>query len=520
VKDGPVTRRLLRGGVVRTPAHPHATALAVERDTVVWVGDEAGADRFAGDATLTVDLAGALVTPAFVDSHVHLAATGLAAAGVRLHGVRSRAGALDLVAAAARSRPPVLRGGGWDETLWDDPRPLTRSELDAVTDGLPVYLARVDVHSAVVSSALADRSPGITSSTGWTADGRVERDAHHAARRGADSLTTASMRADAIAAALREAAAQGIGCVHEIGAPHLSQHEDFATIAAIAHREPVPLVLGYWGELGAYETAHELGVLGLAGDLCVDGSIGSHTSALRDPYADRDTTGHAYLSVDQLREHLVGCTRRGLQAGFHVIGDRANDLARAALQGAAHEVGHDAMRAAGHRMEHVEMPDAAAVSVLADLGVHASVQPAFDAAWGGSEGLYARRLGIERAAMMNPLRSLHGAGVGLAFGSDSPVTPLAPWHGVRAAVQHRTPEQRLTMDQALSAHTAGGWAAAGRIGAGTLVAGSAATYAVWQVASGFSSDRLPRLQEALPQCVATVVAGRTIFAEGGFSPDD
>lgn len=516
-----MTRALLRNGVVYTPAHPRATALAVHDHEIVWVGDEAGADGLAGEADVTVNLAGALVTPAFVDSHVHLASTGLAAAGVRLHGVRSRSRALEMVAAAARSRPAVLRGVGWDESLWDDPRPLTRAELDAASDGLPVYLARVDVHSAVVSSALAERSPGITEAVGWSADGRVERDAHHVARKGADRLTTASMREDAIATGLRTAAARGIGCVHEIGAPHLSQAGDFASIDRIAAREPVPAVARYWGELGAYDTARELGVLGLAGDLCVDGSIGSHTSAMREPYADRATTGHAYLSMEQLREHVVGCTRRGLQAGFHVIGDRANDLVREALQGAAAEVGRAALRAAGHRMEHVEMPDAAGLAVMGDLGVRASVQPAFDAEWGGSDGVYARRLGVERAVAMNPFRSMAAAGIRLAFGSDSPVTPLAPWRGVRAAVHHRTPAERLAISQAFDAHTAGGWAAAGRGGAGRLVIGAPATYAVWSVPAGLGPERLPLLDwDDEPRCTATVVDGRTIFAYGGFSQEN
>jgi hypothetical protein len=514
VKDGRVTRTLLRAGTVRTPAHPHATALAVDGATIAWIGDEAGADGLAGDADVVVHLQDALVTPAFVDSHVHLAATGLAAAGVRLHGLRSRSHALELVASAARSRPPVLRGGGWDETLWDDPRPLTRAELDAATGGLPVYLARVDVHSAVVSSALADRSPGITEAVGWAPDGRVERDAHHVARRGADTLTTASMREDAIAAALREAATQGIGCVHEIGAPHLSRPEDFATIDRIAAREAVPVVARYWGELGAYDIARELGVLGLAGDLCVDGSIGSHTSAVRESYADRDTVGHAYLSVEQLTEHLVGCTERGLQGGFHVIGDRANDMVREALQGAAARLGQEALRGASHRMEHVEMPDAAALAVLADLGVRASVQPAFDAAWGGPTGLYARRLGAQRAVAMNPLRSMLDAGVGLAFGSDSPVTPLAPWHGVRAAVSHSTPSQRIHPGEAFDAHTRGGWRAARRPGEGRLVVGAPATCALWRVPGDLGADGLPTLDEdaAMPVCEQTWVRGRTIFS--------
>ena len=309
--------------------------------------------------------------------------------------------------------------------------------------------------------------------------------------------------------------------VSEIGAPHLSQQGDFASIDRIAAREPVPSVARYWGELGAFDTARELGVLGLAGDLCVDGSIGSHTSAMREPYADRATTGHAYLTVEELRAHVVGCTRHGLQAGFHVIGDRANDLVREALHGAAEEVGRAAIRAAGHRMEHLEMPDAAGLALLADLGVSASVQPAFDAEWGGPDGVYARRLGIERAVAMNPFRSMVDAGLRLAFGSDSPVTPLAPWAGVRAAATHRTPAQRLTVHEAFDAHTAGGWAVAGRPGAGRLVIGAPATYAVWDVPAGLGPEGLPRSDEAdEPRCTSTVVAGRTIFASTRLSQED
>jgi hypothetical protein len=235
---------------------------------------------------------------------------------------------------------------------------------------------------------------------------------------------------------------------------------------------------------------------------------------LREPYADRDTVGHAYLSVEQLTEHLVGCTERGLQGGFHVIGDRANDMVREALQGAAARLGQEALRGASHRMEHVEMPDAAALAVLADLGVRASVQPAFDAAWGGPTGLYARRLGAQRAVAMNPLRSMLDAGVGLAFGSDSPVTPLAPWHGVRAAVSHSTPSQRIHPGEAFDAHTRGGWRAARRPGEGRLVVGAPATCALWRVPGDLGADGLPTLDEdaAMPVCEQTWVRGRTIFS--------
>ena len=78
--------------------------------------------------------------------------------------------------------------------------------------------------------------------------------------------------------------------------------------------------------------AREVGAAGLAGDLCIDGAIGSRTAAVAQPYADADTHGARYLSDDEIREHLVECTRAGLQAGFHCIGD---DAVAAAVGGIA-----------------------------------------------------------------------------------------------------------------------------------------------------------------------------------------
>jgi hypothetical protein len=269
-------------------------------------------------------------------------------------------------------------------------------------------------------------------------------------------------RRDAIGTALQAAAGAGIGAIHEIGAPHLSRTEDFAAIAELGAERPGPSVVRYWGQLGAVDTARELGCRGAAGDLCVDGAFGSRTAALTSPYADADTSGYLYLDVAEIRDHVVACTNAGLQAGFHCIGDRAVGVTLDGFVQAASIVGVPALRAARHRLEHVELIDAAGIETLARLGVTASVQPAFDAAWGGSSDMYAARLGAERAASTNPFRSLADAGVDLAFGSDTPVTALDPWGSVRAAAWHRTPRFRLTPAEAFGAHTRGGWRAAGR----------------------------------------------------------
>ena len=89
-------------------------------------------------------------------------------------------------------------------------------------------------------------------------------------------------------------------------------------------------------------------------------------------------------------------------------------------------------------------------------GMVASVQPAFDALWGGAAGMYAARLGRERVPGTNPFAAMASAGVRLALGSDSPVTPFDPWAAVRAAVEHHEPGHRLDVATALAAHTVGG----------------------------------------------------------------
>ena len=208
----------------------------------------------------------------------------------------------------------------------------------------------------------------------------------------------------------------------------------------------MPEVLPYWGQLAASaDDARSIldglgaSVRGLAGDLNIDGSIGSRTAALRDDYTDAPgERGSLYLSVDEAAAHLAACSVLGIQAGFHIIGDAGLDAALDALDRAAAEVGEQRVRAAGHRFEHVEMADADAIGRLAKHSVTVSVQPGFDAVWGGPGRLYQERLGYRERAM-NAFASFYAAGVPICFGSDSPVTPLNPWASVRACLAAQQP---------------------------------------------------------------------------------
>ena len=510
---------LFRRGRVRTPDRPDATAFVVVDGRVAWVGDETGADGHADVVDDVVDLDGALVLPAFVDAHAHLSHTGMGLRGVDLAGTTSTTEALRAIEDAVRrhgGRP--LFALNWQEHDWAEDRALTAAELDRAAFGGVVYASRIDGHSAVVSSALAMIS-GADRLDGWLGDGLVARDAKNAARAAFDAARSADQRRDDIEDALRVAAARGIATVHECGGPLLTSAGDFADVLELGRRPDLPRTVGYWAEaVTDPEQARALvalhGAAGLGGDLNIDGSIGSHTAHLREPYTDDPGChGTAYRSSADVRDHVAACAVAGIQSGFHVIGDAGMDTVLEGYEAAADLVGLDVVRATRPRLEHAEMVDADGIARMARLGMVASVQPAFDAFWGGAAGMYEVRLGRARVPGTNPFAAMAAAGVRLAFGSDSPVTAFDPWTALRAAVEHHEAAQRLDVASALAAHTTGGHEAAREDGGGVLRVGGPATFAVWD-AQTLADDGLPdvRTGSTLPACRLTVRDGVVLAA--------
>ena len=538
----PARSTLYRNGVIHSSADPFAQAILVDDGVVAWLGTDDTAAGLAARADRVIDLDGALVTPGFVDAHAHVLESGLSTDSVDLTsaaGVHSPADALAALHEEARrlartdpSGEQVLLAYGWDEQAWPEQRTFTRADLDAVGGGRPVYAARVDVHSAVVSTAMAtragiERDPRWTgtglSGSGWSdtpADtGLITAELHHIVRDTAHTLSP-ERRTRLYRETLAAWAARGIVSVHEMSGPHLDTRAGLAelyammsgSVTADALSGPdtrgLPHLVAYRGEL--CETADDARTLlaelpfltGIGGDLNVDGSLGSRTAALRSPYADlpldpatgsftgaltnADGTpwaGNLYLTAEQIANHLSAVQAAGLHAAFHVIGDRAMDEMLFGLRAAAQRAGESAVRSAHHRIEHGLFVDATALAALLLHGVSLSAQPAFEPAFGGRKGVYTTRLGAMRAGSLMPFADLAQAGVPLAFGSDTPVTPVDPWQGVRAAISHDDPNQRISASAAFRAHTRGGWRVAGldHTGAGQLRVGAPAHLAVWRV---------------------------------------
>jgi predicted amidohydrolase YtcJ len=524
---------LLLNGRVHSPAMPDASAMAVRDGVVAWLGsDDVGRAQYP-DAEI-VDLDGAFVAPAFVDSHVHLTATGLTLTGLDLRQTTSLRHCMQLLGEYARAHPDgAVWGHGWDESGWPERTPPSTADVDEAVGGRAAYLARVDVHSAAASTALRRLAPGLAEANGFSAQQPLSGDAHHLVRAAARDGLDAGQRRNAQQAALDAAAALGIVAVHECAGPEIGGLSDWHEVRGIGHGVEV---VGYWGEavssaVEARELIERTGARGLAGDLFVDGALGSRTAWLQQPYTDAlNCCGNAYLDTDAITAHLRACTEAGITAGFHVIGDAAVGAVVDAFERVVEEFGAPAVARCGHRLEHLEMVTGEQALRLGAWGVLASMQPNFDALWGGEHGMYAQRLGTGRARSLNPFALLASQGVPLAFGSDSPVTSMNPWATVRAAIHHQTRGSALSTRAAFAAATRGAWRAAGlRDGVtGTLVPGAPASYAIWEAdelevsapadaVQRWSTDTrsrvpaLPRLDDALPLCRQTVHRGVTIY---------
>jgi predicted amidohydrolase YtcJ len=496
-----VADRVITLGHARIDAH----AVVVRGSRVVWVGDDPAQ---APPHQYRHDLPGTVIGPAFVDAHAHLTPTGLARTGLDLTEVRSGAELLQTLAVyAAQHTGRVIWGHGFDPHRFPDALP-TPDQLAEVTRGRAVYLSRIDGHASLVdretlSAAPLARARGAERDASGQVTGLLRREANHIVRRWAVGAMDDAELDDARRAAARHTAALGIGSVHEMNGPDIMGLDDFD--AWLAGEWPVEIV-PYWGDLDL-TVAVERDLRQAGGDVFLDGSLGAHTAALCEPYADLPGhRGDLELDDSTLTEWFLEATQVGLQVGVHAIGDEALRQVvrcwRAAEARLPHHLG-DAIVRLRHRIEHAEVLPTDLYDDLADLGLVVSAQPAFEGLWGGPGGMYEARLGPERAAATNAYRALADRGIGIAFGSDANVTPMDPWGTVHAAEHRRHPEHAVSRLEAVSMSTLGGRHAARQDRyAGVVRAGMRADLAA------FEGDPYAADDPRGARCVLTLVHGR------------
>lgn len=426
-------------------------ALVVGNDGRVLSLDARDAERDA----VRRDLGGATVLPAFADCHVHLTDTGYFL-GARDLGA---AASYDEFCAAVARVPDdagIVFAGQYDESRWNgggraDAAPLERSHA-----ARRAMLVRVDGHSCLVNRstlewlALPAGTQGVERDADGAATGRLTLDANWIAQRRFLAAMPLQERREAERRAVELALSRGALHLHAqlYGFARDEYATEIASLRALPARiypkvcETDPLL------------AVELGLPYVGGDVFVDGSIGSRTAAMREPYADAPTSGSLHLTHEELARFFSECEHLGIGAGVHAIGDAAIDLCVTTWEGVLH--GSPSRTGARHFIEHFECASPEHVGACARMGIALSMQPLFDAQWGGVGGMYERRLGAERMRSMNAFGSVARAGALLCGGDDAPVCPLDPLAGMQACLDHHERKERLTPHEALAAYTING----------------------------------------------------------------
>lgn len=431
-------------------AHPRAAALLVDDGKIVRVLDDARPAGLAKDVHV-IDLHNGAVVPGLHDCHAHLADTGLLAGD---HNLSECPTVESMLRRIETLTDPWLYAGNFEEERIAERRPPSRKELDSVSPGRPVLLTRVDGHSCVVNSVAlkaleVEQLEGVERDAEGQPTGRLFVAANYAAQNGFFRKLDAQTYRKAEARGAQIALAAGITTLHNVlvGDDPLEELETIyrANAALPIHVIPKSCTT-------SVAKVKKLGARVFGGDIFVDGSIGSRTAAMTRDYCDRPgQLGRLYLNRDQLFDLFDEAAEAGRSCGVHAIGDRAIDEAIAAWERVMQKRGtQPSLRPS---IDHFEVTTPQHVQRAGRIGLLLSMQPTFDYLWGYRNGMYEERLGPERAAQMNPLKSALRAGCTICGGSDSPVTKLSALLGVHAAVNHHDPDERLTIEEALRAYT-------------------------------------------------------------------
>ena len=521
-----------------------AEAMAIRNGRILAVGSAEEVMRLKGLHTSVVDLQGHFVMPGFNDAHMHLTDAGFKKLTVDLTGARSLEEFRARIRKRVEAAQPMewITGSGWDETLWPVKELPTRWDIDEVTTEHPVYLERIDGHVAVANT-LALRTARVTLASKDPEGGGIGRDRNgepngilrETAREMVEVIIprpTPEKRLHAIEAALADIAAAGVTSVQdnsdaENGEAYWNDFQIFEQLERegkltariyewLPFTDPVELLTQRRAAHPQSDPMLRTGML----KAFMDGSLGSHTAALLSPYADDPkNSGLSRYEQSKLNEMAKERIAAGFQLGFHAIGDLAVEMALNAFAEAERDAHAKRIKAPDGsdnyrlRVEHAQVTNPLQAARFRELNVIASMQPSHlltDMHWAEA------RLGKARASHSYAWAEFRQKGVTLAFGTDYPVEPVAPFRGLYAAVTRKSddgqleyyPAQKLTIEQAIAAYTTGSaYAEFAEKDKGTLAPGMLADFVVLDR----DLTAIPPAEILGTRVLRTVVGGKTVY---------
>jgi len=515
-----------------------AEAIATRGDRIEAVGENAEILKLRGPDTQVIDLGGHFVMSGFNDAHAHLIDSGFERMNVNLVGVKSLEEFRERIRAKVDAAAPGdwILGDGWDESLWPVKTAPTRWDIDEITRDHPVFVGRVDGHIAVANSR-ALQLASITIASRDPKAGKIDRDSNgqpdgilrETARQAVyDTIPkpTHDKRRQAMELALADAASRGVTSVQD----NSGSWEDFQILEEIEKDGKLTARISEWlpfddplDKLDEKRKAHPASDNMLHTGMLkgfMDGSLGSHTAAMIEPYSDdAKNTGLPRYDVPKLNDMTRERVLAGYQIGFHAIGDRGVQMALDAFAESEKAAKEKKIKAANGgddyrmRIEHAQVVTPLQIAKFRDLKVIASMQPSHvltDMQWAEA------RLGPKRAEHSYAWAEFLKRGVNLAFGSDHPYGPISPFEGLYAATtrtsesgkQQYYPDQKISMDQAIAAYTTGSaFAEFAEKDKGLIVPGMLADFVV------LDRDVTAVVPQKLLQTkvLRTVVGGKTVY---------
>ena len=538
-KPAPADLILTNGNIYTvTNKQARAEAVAVKGDRIVFVGSNAEAQSYVGNNTRVVDLHGNTVVPGLTDAHHHLSGVGFREMTLSLEGVTSLEDFLAKVKARVDQAKPGewVTGRGWIETFWQPPVFPTRWDLDKVAPNNPVILTRADGHGTVVNSA-ALKIANVGKDTPNPFGGEISKaketgepngmllDAAQGLVRRHLPPTSPADAEQAVVLGVKRDVELGWCQVQDPGGSY-AEVEIFKKLYSTGQ---IKLRI-YKGLSGPGQEAQRLlregPIIGAYNNhltvrtikLYADGSLGSRSAALLEPYSDApDTSGFLTIKEGILQLLLQEALRKGIQVETHAIGDFANRFILDAYERAFKAVppGQRKVPEPRWRDEHSQILNPADIPRFAKLGIIPSMQPSHAI---GDLHFAPSRLGIKRLEGAYAWQSLLKSGAIIPGGSDAPVERGEPMSEFYAAVARKDirgfsgegwhPEEAVTREQALKMFTV--WAAYAAFEEklrGTIEVGKLADFTV------LSADimKIPEMEILKTHCVMTIIGGEVAY---------
>jgi len=469
-------------GKIYTSFRPRkiVNGLVVANGRILYAGEEERAKKIT--ALLNgelIDLEGKTVLPGFIDSHMHLDELGMYLNMVDLRGVKSIEELKSRVKDYAKKAETTwILGHGWDQELFKERRWPTRWDLDSVVKDRPVMLSRVCLHSAVLNTKameltdlLTMNSHNVVKDENGEPVGIVKEEAFDLAREKFKETLSLDDHEKFLRDAMSHASSYGVTTVSFVSCDENSirglgklWEKGEMPIRVRVYLNPEKSESCEMHSKDILEFLKEFGIKRGFGDerlkingikiLC-DGSFGSRTAWLSEPYSDESSTqGSPNIDEKRLKEIVKEAHNAGLQLAIHGIGDRAIDM----ILNAYEALGY--IRDRRHRIEHASLMREEQIEKMARLGIVASVQPHFVI----TDWWAKRRVG-DRVKWLYSFKRMLDNSIILGFGTDSPVEPIDPWETIYAAVTRGkyegveyyedTKNESLDLEEALDAYTSG-----------------------------------------------------------------